>query len=74
MGAGTGMSTAQGTSHSPFNDSAAQNGLPNQQGSQLQSQPSLVSQTSGFSQQPSGPPPFLVQYGTNNQGHLSTLS
>ena len=72
VGAGTGMSTGQGSTYSPFNDSAAQNGMPNQQGSQLQSNPSLVSQPSGYSQpQPSAQPPFLVQYGNNNnQGRL----
>ena len=71
LGAGTGMSTGQGSSYSPFNDSAAQNGMPNQQGSMLQSNPSIVSQPSGpTQQQPSAQPPFLVQYGNNNQGQL----
>ena len=72
MTAGTGTSTAQGTSHSPFNDYAVQNGMPNQQGSQLQSQLSIVSQTSGFAQQqPSSQPPFLVQYGNSNNNNTS---
>ncbi|KAL3142631.1 hypothetical protein ABBQ38_002941 [Trebouxia sp. C0009 RCD-2024] len=65
---GTGMSTGQSSNPSPFNDFAAQNGGPNQQGSQLQSNPSIVSQPSGYQQQqPSAQPPFLVQYGNNNQ-------
>ncbi|KAL3152210.1 hypothetical protein ABBQ32_001296 [Trebouxia sp. C0010 RCD-2024] len=65
---GTGMSTGQSSNPSPFNDLAAQNGGPNQQGSQLQSNPSIVSQPSGYQQQqPSAQPPFLVQYGNNNQ-------
>lgn len=65
------MSTGQSSNPSPFNDLAAQNGGPNQQGSQLQSNPSIVSQPSGYQQQqPSAQPPFLVQYGNNNQGEL----
>lgn len=65
------MSTGQSSNPSPFNDFAAQNGGPNQQGSQLQSNPSIVSQPSGYQQQqPSAQPPFLVQYGNNNQGEL----
>jgi len=76
----TGMSSAQGAGSSPFNDMAAQNGFQggfqqSQQGSNLQSQPSLVSQTSASAafQQSTGQPPFLVQYGTGSQGQCPLI-
>ena len=63
------MGSAQGAASSPFNEQAAQNGFQSQQGAPVQPRPSLVSQTSSF-QQSTGQPPFLVQYGTNNQGQF----
>lgn len=70
----TGTSSVQGAASSPFNDMVAQNGFQggfqqSQPGPNLQSQPSLVSQTSASTafQQSTGQPPFLVQYGTGSQ-------